>query len=310
MADELRLSSDSNEHRPRSSMTLMTTLDDGTTINLTVSPASTTSSAVTASTTFTHTSFSFQISTSLPNQALPLQKHSTAPEPHSCAASLNPHRSPKHINTLKAPAKHSTPGNMTSLPSDVVGIDTGEKSLLFYVIADPKGNYNLSYLESPDDGGKGNYSVKKIKRARDMSETNEDEAMRDIKVSPNNKQVAAITWKGSQGVEIRVYYVDAENDHLREVCKTGNSGWFIGSLSFDDDNNKYKIRPNTSISASVHKYVINNRDNFNLRVFAAEDGETNKKGLPQISIFKFNHDETPQRPAWQGVYITSTINEY
>ncbi|KAL9570900.1 hypothetical protein ACKAV7_005237 [Fusarium commune] len=200
---------------------------------------------------------------------------------------------------------------MTTLPSDVVGIDTGEKSLLFYVVADPKGTYQLSYLESPDNAGNGSYTVKKIKRARDRSETNEDDAMLDIKVSPNNKQVAAITWNGSQGIEVRVYYVEEKTEYLREVCKTGNSGWYIGALSFDDDrSNKYRIRSNTSISASVHEYSNNNCKNFNLRVFAAEDGEVNKKGLPQISVFKFNHDESPKAASWQGVYITNTITEY
>ena len=92
------------------------------------------------------------------------------------------------------------------------------------------------------------------------------------------------------------------------MCKTGSSGWYIGALSYHDDtSNKYKVRSNTSISASVHEYGT---CNYNLRVFAAEDGEINKKGLPQISVFKFNHDESEKDNRWQGSSITNTINEY
>ncbi|KAJ4141766.1 hypothetical protein NW768_000983 [Fusarium equiseti] len=309
MPDELHPLVDASRENPRSSMTLVSTLDDGTTIKLTVSPASTESSAVTASTTFTHTSFSFHISTTVPSNSLASHKAPTPPETHSCSVSSTSDRHPKHTSTDISLVNHPGPGNMTTtLPNDVVAIDTGEKSLLFYVAADPKGTYQLSYLESPDNAGNGSYTAKKIKRAKDRSETNEDDAMIDIKVSPNNKQVAAITWQGTQGTEIRVYYVDKENEHLREVCRTGNSGWYIGALSFDDDrSNKYEIRPNTSISASVHEYGPNN---FNLRVFAAEAGETNKKGLHQISVFKFNRDESNKAASWQGTYITNAITGY
>ncbi|EEU43784.1 uncharacterized protein NECHADRAFT_82925 [Fusarium vanettenii 77-13-4] len=309
MPDELQHSEVPIEDSPRSSMTLKTTLEDGTTINLTVSPIPTASSAVTASTTFTHTSFSFQISTSLPNQVLPLRKASPSPEAHSCPISSPVKKHSKSTSANPPPGKPSKSSNMPfELPNDVVGIDSGEKSLLFYVYADPKGNYQLSYLESPNAYGTGSYTVKKIKRAKDPWEANEDDQMIDIKVSPNNKQVAAITWKGNRGVEIRVYYVDKETEYLREVCKTGNGGWYIGALSYDDDkSNKYKIRPGTSISASVHEYGTNN---YNLRVFAAEDGEVNKKGLPQISVFKFTHDESESASTWQGVYITNTVTEY
>ncbi|KAI5459233.1 hypothetical protein BGZ63DRAFT_491323 [Mariannaea sp. PMI_226] len=309
MPDELQHSNDPIEEFPRSSMTLKTILDDGTTINLTVSPIPTASSSVTASTTFTHTSFSFQISTSLPDQVLPLHKASPSPEAHSSPTCSPVKRPLKSTSANPPPGKRSKPNNMSyQLPNDVFAIDSGEKSLLFYVYADPKGNYQLSYLESPNASGTGSYTSKKIKRAKDPWETNEDDQMIDIKVSPNNKQVAAITWKGPRGVEIRVYYVDKDTENLREVCKTGNSGWYIGALSYNDDiSNKYKVRPNTSISASVHEYGTNN---YNLRVFAAEDGEINKKGLPQISVFKFNHDETETVSTWQGVYITNTITEY
>ncbi|KAJ3528732.1 hypothetical protein NM208_g10075 [Fusarium decemcellulare] len=308
MPDEPQHSKDPIEDSPRSSMTLKTTLDDGTTINLTVSPIPTASSAVTASTTFTHTSFSFQISTSLPNQVLPLHKASPSPEAHSCLIS-SPEKHLKSTSANTPPGKRSKSSNMPfQLPNDVVAIDSGEKSLLFYVYADPKENYQLSYLESPNQFGTGSYTVNKIKRARDPWEANEDDQMIDIRVSPSNKQVAAITWKGHKGVEIRVYYVDKDTEYLREVCKSGNSGWYIGALSYNDEkSNKYKVRPNTSISASVHEYGTNN---YNLRVFAAEDGEVNKKGLAQISVYKFTHDESETASTWQGVYITNTVTEY
>lgn len=60
-------------------MTFEATLGDGTSINLTVSPGSTSSSSLTTSTTLTHTSFSFEIHTS-PSDNTPPRKVLT-PEP-------------------------------------------------------------------------------------------------------------------------------------------------------------------------------------------------------------------------------------
>ncbi|KAL5627038.1 hypothetical protein ACKRZS_013882 [Fusarium odoratissimum] len=190
-----------------------------------------------------------------------------------------------------------------ALPDDVVAIDTGKKSLLFYVYADRNGNNILSYLESPDQYGNGNFSVNRIAIAKNPFRNNEEES---IVVSPNNKQVAAVTWTGPQGIEVRVYYVGKDKNLLRELCKTGDGGWYVGSLSVK--GNKYKVTPGTSISASVHTYQPGN--SYNLRVFAAEDGEVNDKDLPQISVFKFLHDESGKAASWQGDYITEAIERY
>jgi hypothetical protein len=65
---------------------------------------------------------------------------------------------------------------------------------------------------------------------------------------------------------------------------------------------RYRIRPNTSISAPFHEYCTNTLD---LRVLVAEKRKVNKKGLHQISVFKFNHDESP-RPLPGKVFTPST----
>ncbi|RKK44505.1 hypothetical protein BFJ67_g9093 [Fusarium oxysporum f. sp. cepae] len=47
-----------------------------------------------------------------------------------------------------------------TLPDDVVAIDTGKKSLMFYVYPNADNNNILSYLESPNDKGTGDFAVR------------------------------------------------------------------------------------------------------------------------------------------------------
>ncbi|KAG5801637.1 hypothetical protein H9Q74_012945 [Fusarium xylarioides] len=299
MPDERNLSSDSIEKRPRSSMTLNTTLDDGTTINLAVSPAST----VTASTSFTHTSFSFHISTSLPNHDLASRKLSRSPESHSSPISSPLESTPKPTSTFPHPVQSPKPSTMSlPLPEDVVAIDTSKKSLLFYVYTDKFDTNRLSYLESSDEFAKGIFKVNKIKTVR-----NDDDPSEDIVVSSQNKQVAAVTWVGPEGIEIRVYYVSKGDEVLREVCKTGDGEWTAGALSLD--GNSWDVRPGTSISASVHYYK--NQNNYNLRVFASKPDPKNI-GPPRISVFKFwkDYSDPSSTPTWQGNPITDANTKY
>ncbi|KAF5530339.1 hypothetical protein FMEXI_13627 [Fusarium mexicanum] len=306
MAEELHLLSDQVQEVPRSSMTIETALSDGTTINLAVSPASTASSAVTASTTFTHTSFSFHISTSLPIHALSSRKSSPPPEFHPSPISSPSEEYSKPTSIPSPPIQYLKPSKMVaSLPEDVVAINTGKKNLLFYVYANKDGDNELSYLESPNEHGNGNFVMKKIKAARNPFKNDEDEV---IVVSPNNKQVAAVTWVGPQGIEIRVYYVKKGDERIREVCKTGDAGWEVGALSVK--GNPYRVSHGTSISASVHYYQ--SKGSYNLRVFAARDGVdgTNENGVAQITSFKFMNDGSPEDATWQGNFITDAITKY
>ncbi|KAF5577659.1 hypothetical protein FPCIR_11985 [Fusarium pseudocircinatum] len=305
MAEELHLPSDQVQEVPRSSMTIETTLSDGTTINLAVSPASVESSAVTASTTFTHTSFSFHITTSLPNHALPPRNSSPSPEPLSSPISLASEVTSKFTSSQLPPVTHLKPSKMAvTLPNDVVAVDTTERSLLFYVYPNSDQNNILSYLQSPDDEGTGEFTRHRIQVVRNPFKGDQEE---NIYVSPNNKQVAAITWKGSEGTEVRVYYVAKGTENIREVCKTGNGAWYMGSLSAK--GNLFKIRGDTSISASVH----NDRETgkYDIRVFAAEEGKINDKGLPQISVFQYVRiGNAKKAPIWTNSYITEAIEIY
>ncbi|KAF4438073.1 hypothetical protein FACUT_5236 [Fusarium acutatum] len=305
MPDELHLPSSPSEQRPRSSMTLMTALDDGTTINLTVSPAPSASSAVTTSTTFTHNSFSFQISTAPPKQTLSLRTFSPFPKA-SCSHKQQPSDGLQNpSSTSQHPIQHSRPSNMgITLPEDVVAIDTGKNGLLFYVAPDENDDNRLSYLESPNSNGVGDYKVVKIDSAWDTRENKN----KGIIVSEKNKQVAAVTWKNKQNaIEIRAYYVSRGSEQLREVCKTGDGDWYIGSLSvYIDVSMPFKIVAGTSISASVN---ISSNGDYNLRVFAVEDGKKHK-GNDQISVFKFKKDEQAGKYTWNPDVISSKITEY
>ncbi|KAJ4044308.1 hypothetical protein NW756_004640 [Fusarium oxysporum] len=296
MSDELHSSRDSREESSGSSPTLKATLEatleDGTAINLTVSPSSTESSTVTASTTFTHTSFSFHISTSLPNNALPSRNSSPSPEPQPSPISSPSEETPKPSSTKPPPVAYSKPSKMPiTLPDDVVAIDTSKNSLLFYVYPNPDGHNILSYLESPDDEGNGDFSVHRIQLAKNPFNKNQEE---NIYVSPSNKQV-------------RVYYVARESNFIRELCKTGDGNWYVGSLSARGKT--YRVSPGTSISASVHAEQNGNR--YDLRVFASEDGNVNVKGLPQISVFKYlRTGNSAKPPTWNNSYITEEVEKY
>ncbi|KAG4260816.1 hypothetical protein FPRO03_02639 [Fusarium proliferatum] len=259
MPDDLHSSGEPSEERLRSSMTVETTLDDGTTINLTVSPASTESSAVTATTTFTDSSFFFHISTSLSNHTLPLPTAPTFPEV------------PSPVN----------------LPSDTHPKPDSEK---------------LSARQLP--------RLSNIK-AYDPIAKEEQDRYKEIYVSNENKQVAAITWLGPKGVEIRVYYVEPVNQNIRELCMTGDTTiWEIGSLSWNQKiSSKFQVRPNSSISASVHVYDAGNF-NYNLRVFAAEQNKMSDNGLPQIHVYKFKRDESKKPPSWGFDAITNELTEF
>lgn len=156
----------------RATMTLQATLQDGTSINLTISPGSRSTPAVTASATLGHSSLSIGIHTSPSN---PIR--STTP-------SLRKYQSPAAMpHVVRIPSidvlftyTDETPQNP---PVDIVAVDSGNKSYLFYVNPDK----NLSYLESPDDSGSGDYKRKRIQIGED-----------DIRVSDKTQQVAAITW--------------------------------------------------------------------------------------------------------------------
>lgn len=104
-----------------------------------------------------------------------------------------------------------------------------------------------------------------------------------------------------------MYYVERDSEHLREVCKKGNRSWTIGSLSYDlDKGEQFKIRPGTSISASVHTYPFNQ---ISLRVFAAQkDKELN--GLPLIYVHKLLVDTEDNKPSWHGSSISNGLASY
>jgi hypothetical protein len=101
-----------------------------------------------------------------------------------------------------------------------------------------------------------------------------------------------------------VYYVSKGDEFVREVCKTGDGDWTVGTLLVK--GNTYQVRPGTSISASVHYYK--DKNDYNLRVFASKEG-TNNKGVSQISAFKFMSDESGIK-SWQGNFITEAVARY
>ena len=73
------------------------------------------------------------------------------------------------------------------LPEDIVAIDSGDRSYLFYVNADNK----LCYLLSPNVKATGEFT----------SEVIENEKKRDVQVNPKTRQVAAIAWEDFTGTK-------------------------------------------------------------------------------------------------------------
>lgn len=79
---------------------------------------------------------------------------------------------------------------------DIVSIDTGDRSYLFYVNEDDQ----LAYLVSPDTSGRGEYTVETIKQEKIKGGK---EKSGPIQVSKDTKQLAAITWNSNGTQEVQ-----------------------------------------------------------------------------------------------------------
>ncbi|RBR23746.1 uncharacterized protein FIESC28_03451 [Fusarium coffeatum] len=170
-----------------------------------------------------------------------------------------------------------------TLPKDIVAVDSGDRTYMFYVNTKRK----LSYLISPGPDGTGDYSFKRIDIDSD-----------DVEVSEKTQQVAAIAWEADgvkQASQIRVYYVN-EGGRLNEVCHSSNvDGWYQGSLG-KKGTTQYPIVEGSSISATVAR---RNGDGgqgatYSLRVFASGAGQENDYGVPSISVFTFGYNAKGQ----------------
>ncbi|KAF5581852.1 hypothetical protein FPANT_8771 [Fusarium pseudoanthophilum] len=184
-----------------------------------------------------------------------------------------------------------------TLPKDIVAVDSGDKTYMFYVNSKRK----LSYLISPGSDGTGNYASKRIDIDSD-----------DVEVSEKTQQVAAIAWVDANSVQqIRVYYVN-EGGKLNEVCHSSNQdGWYQGSLG-KKDTTQYLIVDGSSISATVaRRYDNDQRVSYSLRVFASSVGGENDYGVPSISIFTFGYNAKGQATGqWAPSPISNSITKW
>ncbi|KAF5705053.1 hypothetical protein FGLOB1_8193 [Fusarium globosum] len=240
-----------------------------------------------SSTTFTHISFPHHISTSLPNHPFPSRKSSPPRTSHPSPVSLpSSEETPKPTSTQPPPVAYLKPSKMSiTLPNDVLSIDTGKKSLMFYVYPEEDSNNILSYLGSPNDKTQNDWHL----YGQEISE----------RPKPFHRG-------GRKHQGVRGYYFERKDNHLRELCKSGDGDWFVGSLSVTVEN--FKIRAGTSNSASVHADQSGN--NYELRVFAAEEGKVNLNGIPQIAVIKYARNGLSDTPVWDSSYITEKIKRY
>ncbi|KAF5006732.1 hypothetical protein FDECE_6909 [Fusarium decemcellulare] len=252
----------------KATMNLETNLSDGTSIKLDVSLDSD-SNSLTASTTFTNTSLLFEIKDSQPS-----------------------------YHAISAPDQRQLPSNMPipQLPKDIVAIDSGDRTYMFYVNTKQK----LSYLISPSADGGGNY----IRKVVDLDTD-------DIEVSEKTQQVAAIAWESDGVRQIRVYYVTA-NGRLSEVCLSSDKPgqWYQGSLGAPGTN-QYTVAEGSSISATVARRTQDSKVSYSLRVFASMAGQENDYGVGTISTFTFGYDAKGQATGqWAFSPISNAITKW
>ncbi|KAL6922747.1 hypothetical protein ACHAP8_007882 [Fusarium lateritium] len=180
-----------------------------------------------------------------------------------------------------------------TLPKDIVAVDSGDKTYMFYVNAKQK----LSYLISPGSDGSGDYTYKRVDIDSD-----------DVEVSAKTQQVAAVAWVDTNGTQqIRVYYVN-EIGRLNEVCLSSNNsdGWYQGSLG-KKGTTQYPVVEGSSISATV----AHRAGGYSLRVFASGEGQENDYGVPSISIFTFGYNSQGQATGqWAQSPISNTITKW
>ncbi|KAJ4006260.1 hypothetical protein NW752_010908 [Fusarium irregulare] len=183
-----------------------------------------------------------------------------------------------------------------TLPKDIVAVDSGDRTYMFYVNTKRK----LSYLISPGPDGTGDYSFKRIDIDSD-----------DVEVSEKTQQVAAIAWEADGVKQIRVYYVN-EGGRLNEVCHSSNlDGWYQGSLG-KKGTTQYPIVEGSSISATVARRNDGGQmTTYSLRVFASGAGQENDYGVPSISVFTFGYNAKGQATGqWAPSPISNSITKW
>ncbi|KAM7199173.1 hypothetical protein V8F33_004648 [Rhypophila sp. PSN 637] len=261
-------------------MSLSAMLKDGTTINLTVTSPDGSTPHISASTSNSQDSISIDICS--------LHDHPEHP--------TDSHRRP----SAKPAAKHDEMTS-TTLPSDIVAVQSGNLGYLFYV----NSKNDLAYLreEREEEAGNVEFKVDRVKNSEHER----------IKVNPNVKQLAAISWNSWGKREIRVYYADPEGT-LSEYCltKAGDEygpeqDWYKGDLG---KKNKLKVKAGSSLSATL----IRNADNspIGIRVYASSTStDTNAEGVEPISVFKYNFPPQGKTATWREPdIITSNVNFY
>lgn len=160
----------------RATMTLSATLKDGTSINLTVSPANGSTPQITAHTSFSDHSLSIEICSSHTNPiksthpTLDCKSITMVKSADVCVLG----RFFTYLNDLT---------NHRQIPADVVAVESDSRGYLFYV--DKKGQ--LAYLLGPKDGD--DFTSVVVKDAVD----------KPVLINPAVNQIAAISWANPNG---------------------------------------------------------------------------------------------------------------
>jgi hypothetical protein len=91
---------------------------------------------------------------------------------------------------------------------------------------------------------------------------------------------------------------------LTEIHKSNDGPWTKGDFT---GKHLFAVRENSSISATVTR--DENQSPIGIKVYASKEGEMNRDGLPNISLFQLKFKENLGK--WQDpVTITSEVKSY
>ncbi|KAF5710913.1 hypothetical protein FMUND_9264 [Fusarium mundagurra] len=171
--------------------------------------------------------------------------------------------------TITSPSRMTEFGYVRRTCFDVKGM-----TYVFFV----NSNYQLCYLQSP--GPKSDDYEPKLVKSKDG----------DLKVKCGSRQIAAVSWQGENGTEIRVYVISAE--------KGESLTWEHGIFGFKEDERQY-VDKDASLTASIHTWP----DKTDIKVFASGKGEN---GRPKITMHQYSYGSKK----WMDTVISNKVSDW
>ncbi|KAG5760247.1 hypothetical protein H9Q69_012346 [Fusarium xylarioides] len=174
------------------------------------------------------------------------------------------------------------------LPRDIAAVDVKGMTYVFFV----NSNHQLCYLKSP--GPETDDYEPKLVKSKD----------RDLKVKCGSRQIAAVSWQGENGTEIRVYVIATEKGqcenkgYIQEVAFSSSTDWEHGIFGFEEDGRQY-VDKDASLTACIHTWP----DKTDIKVFASGKGET---GRPKITMHQYSYGHKK----WLPKVISNKVSDW